>query len=260
MKKVHTELKALACTALLSATGAAHSATAVIQIEGFANEYSGPPELAAALGGIQNLDFTVEINLPRLSDFEGMTSVNFDGNMENGPGLSIRSGSHVLLEGQWMQLANPNYDPNEITCAPWTEPTCSPAQNQPMLWNMDVDYDGIFGEATLYFDENGAPSRFEYFAGRDVMSTFDENIQARPGLEHVALSEISIVADDFTLDHPLNSGGWGIDAGSVIYFSAENSYATMSALDVSSVPVPAAVWLFGSGLLGLVGVARRVQR
>jgi len=27
--------------------------------------------------------------------------------------------------------------------------------------------------------------------------------------------------------------------------------------DVSTVPVPAAVWLFGSGLLGLVGVARR---
>ena len=28
-------------------------------------------------------------------------------------------------------------------------------------------------------------------------------------------------------------------------------------VDVQSVPVPAAVWLFGSGLLGLVGVARR---
>ncbi len=27
--------------------------------------------------------------------------------------------------------------------------------------------------------------------------------------------------------------------------------------DVSAVPVPAAVWLFGSGLLGLIGVARR---
>jgi hypothetical protein len=26
---------------------------------------------------------------------------------------------------------------------------------------------------------------------------------------------------------------------------------------VSTVPVPAAAWLFGSGLLGLVGVARR---
>ena len=27
--------------------------------------------------------------------------------------------------------------------------------------------------------------------------------------------------------------------------------------DFTVVPVPAAVWLFGSGLLGLVGVARR---
>lgn len=30
-----------------------------------------------------------------------------------------------------------------------------------------------------------------------------------------------------------------------------------SSFEVSSVPVPAAIWLFGSGLLGLVGVARR---
>jgi len=27
--------------------------------------------------------------------------------------------------------------------------------------------------------------------------------------------------------------------------------------DINAVPVPAAVWLFGSGFLGLVGVARR---
>ena len=29
------------------------------------------------------------------------------------------------------------------------------------------------------------------------------------------------------------------------------------AVTPSAIPVPAAVWLFGSGLLGLVGVARR---
>ena len=40
-----------------------------------------------------------------------------------------------------------------------------------------------------------------------------------------------------------------VEVGSVI-FSMDN-------LVVSAVPVPAAVWLFGSGLLGLVGVARR---
>ena len=42
--------------------------------------------------------------------------------------------------------------------------------------------------------------------------------------------------------------GCGVDA----YF--DNVTITT---DVSAVPVPAAVWLFGSGLLGLVGVARR---
>ena len=35
------------------------------------------------------------------------------------------------------------------------------------------------------------------------------------------------------------------------------SVATFSGAEVSAVPVPAAVWLMGSGLLGLVGVARR---
>jgi len=37
-----------------------------------------------------------------------------------------------------------------------------------------------------------------------------------------------------------------------VTFSAESLTAT-----VSAVPVPAAVWLFGSGLLGLVGISRR---
>jgi len=31
----------------------------------------------------------------------------------------------------------------------------------------------------------------------------------------------------------------------------------MIRVDFNPVPVPAAVWLFGSGLIGLVGVARR---
>ena len=44
--------------------------------------------------------------------------------------------------------------------------------------------------------------------------------------------------------------GCGVDA----YFDN----VTIST-DVAAVPVPAAVWLFGSGLLGLIGVARRKQ-
>jgi hypothetical protein len=32
---------------------------------------------------------------------------------------------------------------------------------------------------------------------------------------------------------------------------------SMTVTSITTVPVPAAVWLFGSGLLGLVGMARR---
>ncbi len=62
------------------------------------------------------------------------------------------------------------------------------------------------------------------------------------------------VGDAFTLDYaahvPLgDASGFG-GVGYALHL--EGSVAT-----VSAVPVPAAVWLFGSGLLGLVGVARR---
>jgi hypothetical protein len=46
----------------------------------------------------------------------------------------------------------------------------------------------------------------------------------------------------------------GADAGCFADFSIDN--VSISA-DVSAVPVPAAVWLFGSGLVGLIGIARR---
>ena len=39
-------------------------------------------------------------------------------------------------------------------------------------------------------------------------------------------------------------------------FSAQDTGSTFS-MTVTAVPVPAAVWLFGAGLIGLIGVARR---
>ena len=50
-----------------------------------------------------------------------------------------------------------------------------------------------------------------------------------------------------TLDKTFNAYAWAVQLGDV-------------GVAVSSVPVPAAMWLFGSGLLGLMGVARRKHR
>ena len=49
----------------------------------------------------------------------------------------------------------------------------------------------------------------------------------------------------------------------IVFDGLDGSGAEISgntlAVDLAPVPVPAAVWLFGSGLLGLVGIARRKQ-
>lgn len=47
----------------------------------------------------------------------------------------------------------------------------------------------------------------------------------------------------------------GSNGDTNIHFEGDYSWAVQSG-DVSAVPVPAAVWLFGSGLIGLVGFAR----
>ncbi len=55
-----------------------------------------------------------------------------------------------------------------------------------------------------------------------------------------------------------NSTGLSIDSGDNNPFPGTKFVTgTWTDYSVSAVPVPAAVWLFGSGLLGLAGVARR---
>ena len=57
--------------------------------------------------------------------------------------------------------------------------------------------------------------------------------------------------------------GWDVSLGWQNTSALTPAYQTSASLivkDVSAVPVPAAVWLFGSGLVGLAGLARRKAR
>ena len=52
-----------------------------------------------------------------------------------------------------------------------------------------------------------------------------------------------------------DSGTWSNTFG--VFANSRGSLALNLSGEIATVPVPAAVWLFGSGLLGLVGMARR---
>jgi hypothetical protein len=50
----------------------------------------------------------------------------------------------------------------------------------------------------------------------------------------------------------------GVQGASAIDTGVQVAWAVMDG-DVAVIPVPAAVWLFGSGLIGLIGIARRKE-
>ena len=83
------------------------------------------------------------------------------------------------------------------------------------------------------------------------------NFASDTGLATLTCGTDCAVNDTFTLTYEAHVPlGDASGFGGVLY--ALNLEGTVAS--VSAVPVPAAVWLFGSGLLGLVGVARRKSR
>ena len=61
-------------------------------------------------------------------------------------------------------------------------------------------------------------------------------------------------------DMILNEGAWASSNWEGIGVGWSDGYFSVGLGTVEPVPVPAAVWLFGSGLLGLFGVAKRKVR
>lgn len=76
------------------------------------------------------------------------------------------------------------------------------------------------------------------------------------------LSNSIYVFNPSDLLNPLRIASFDNPVGELTFDEAGNLYAidnvdNFSIIKLSSVPIPSAVWLFGTGLLGLIGIARR---
>lgn len=97
----------------------------------------------------------------------------------------------------------------------------------------------------------------------DVDAIAPATTQMTNGSDVLAITNSNFVFAATTSD---GSSGWIIGEGTELGNPGSNIWEISFpeirpelklVVDIAAVPVPAAVWLFGSGLLGLVGIARR---
>ncbi len=106
-----------------------------------------------------------------------------------------------------------------------------------------TDFSPLIGQNTNYTLTNNANNTFTLFGSDHFQLALRRGLPGDPDFIAWSLAD-SVVCND----------------NSATCFVSWNFGTTQLVVDVelvSTVPVPAATWLFGSGLIGLVGVARR---
>jgi hypothetical protein len=135
--------------------------------------------------------------------------------------------------------------------------------------------EGDTRERGLLFDGSAAPLRFDRpttidsnsrsmcdpscepaLGGRATVSLLDDNT-----FQVVYLDDGTVTtrSDALVLEEPFTplAGGWTYGKGTGV---GGSGIGTGGYYQLSEIPIPAAIWLLGSGLLGLIGIARRKKR
>ena len=133
----------------------------------------------------------------------------------------------------------------------------------PADFSLNIDSTLINFVGVINVDDNSTST----LPGFDVIQIGRFGITPNPVLNGTLLNGISIdltdstqsVLSDESLPLDFDLADWSVGGRLLAIRPLNSTNITLGRIDtiVSTVPVPGAIWLFGSGLLGLVGIARR---
>ncbi|MEM8845244.1 MAG: VPLPA-CTERM sorting domain-containing protein [Pseudomonadota bacterium] len=266
---------------ILGSTHIASAASYVINFSGNLNEFNRPDSLsgldAFALGaqGAYSGRITLD-NVERFTTFLGDANPDpdifepFPGLFENTSGSitfdGMDGGSFVVtneilggFEGERVFVPNPDFDPSLPPCSGFEisrgdngcgEPGV--VENSPYLVTVSPTGEELRGDAILEIVD-GLPDTFNYIGDRNSLESFDivTNVLEQQNEEiesFFQLEAVSLMLGDFAFT--------GSD-GDTYFFDAGETFASLTVSEPTPVPVPAAVWLFGSAFAGLVGLSRK---
>jgi hypothetical protein len=213
--------------------------------------------LDPAIGGDSHNTRFMYFNLAGLAtiDFTITATANSNGASLLNPGYSIFSGAvpNVSHDG--------GFYPGQTPFAPWSPFAGAPAGNTGTKWgefraNADV---------TMRADDAGGNpivSTMHYtglFGANSTGTTISGSYTLGPGLYTLVVGGANYTDYMALLSHAMMTGGdYTTPSGALTgYTNARLPRNFNIQFNVTPVPLPAAVWLFGSGLAGAVALARR---
>jgi len=242
--------------------GAPTAQTAIIMDNYIGANDHGLGDVIGSTGNFQINSMNVEINGTILTVSIDTT---FAGKGDSGLFSGLTNGSKgigygdLFLSSSWTPVGSPNYEADEASNG--------------TVWSYGFSLD----DRWMNEDEDGTGTLYSLGAGNNytdikMSDDFLNSGTFRNGQE-VAVdrdSDFTTALDNAgswdvtanTVDFEIDLAGTGLLAGSELALRWEFTCANdviEGAVDVSAVPVPAAAWLFGSGLIGLIGIARRKQ-
>lgn len=121
-------------------------------------------------------------------------------------------------------------------------------------------YDGVLGSLPSFVNDGVAaglnPGEFGFHQTTNMWA--DDVGSTLTSLTTEALVQDSLgLWSGFNASADLFGYDLAFDLLGTLDIDTATGFATLTTGDVSAVPVPAAAWLFGSGVVGLVGIARR---